>query len=79
MSKAIRLQRLPLDAAGASFLAKLFPPLADVKIFKLTDTGSQLATTIWKSLPKFKPINKEVYALNRTKKSRYTFNKILCI
>ena len=77
MSKAIRLQRLPLDAAGASLLARLYPPLADVNIFKLTDAGSQLAKTIWSSLPKFKPFDKEVVALNRTKKSRYIFNKFL--
>jgi hypothetical protein len=56
LSKSIRLQRLPLDAAAASALARAWPALAAVRVSRLLEAAVQLTGSISAALrvPNFK-------------------------
>ena len=46
LSKAIRVQRLALDAAGASFLERIVPSLATINVHFITDACVQAISQI---------------------------------
>ena len=46
LSKSIRLQRLPLDAASASALAKAWPALAAVRVSRLLDAAGDVSLRV---------------------------------
>jgi len=51
LSKAVRVQRLPLDAAAAGALARAWPALAAVRVSRLVDAAAALPGRLWALLP----------------------------
>jgi hypothetical protein len=52
LSKAVRVQRLALDALAASALTRLYPPLAAVRVSRLIDAGARAVAAFRARLPR---------------------------